>query len=70
MKFPVPAALALVVSSLLLTACSHHGVQDARQSGVNRRQDRIDSRTGARQDRWAERGAREDARAQARFDSW
>ncbi len=39
-------------------------------SGVERRQDRIDSRTAARQERWRERGDREDARAAARFDSW
>jgi hypothetical protein len=45
-------------------------VQDARASGVENRQDRIDSRTAARQERWKVRGEREDARAKARFDSW
>ena len=63
-------AVALFVSSILLSACSTSGVQDTRQSGVERRQDRMDSRTSARQDRWSERGEREDARAKARFDSW
>lgn len=57
-------------SSLFLGACSTGGVTDARQSGVERRQDRMDSRTYARQERWRERGEREDARANARFDSW
>jgi hypothetical protein len=61
---------AVFVAALSFTACSTSGVQDARMSGVERRQDRIDSRYNARQERWAERGAREDARAQARFDSW
>ncbi len=64
------SAAALLGASLLLSACSTPGVQDARQSGVENRQDRIDSRTYARQDRWKERGEREDARAKARFDSW
>jgi hypothetical protein len=60
----------LLAATVLISACSSSGVQDSRASGVNRRQDRMDSRTGARQDRWSERGSREDARAQARFDSW
>jgi hypothetical protein len=30
----------------------------------------MDSRASARQARWQERAEREDARAQARFDSW
>ena len=63
-------AAALLGASLLLSACSTSGVQNARASGVENRQDRIDSRTSARQDRWQERGEREDARAKARFDSW
>jgi len=63
-------SIAFCSASLLLSACSTSGVQNARQSGVERRQDRIDSRTSARQDRWSERAEREDARAQARFDSW
>lgn len=63
--------VALVVgASLALTGCSSSGVQEARASGVERRQDRMDSRSNARQQRWQERGEREDARAAARFDSW
>jgi outer membrane biogenesis lipoprotein LolB len=60
----------LFVASLLLSACSTAGVQDARASGLENRQDRMDSRTAARQERWKVRGEREDARAAARFDSW
>lgn len=63
-------AFALTATSLFFSACSTDEVQDTRQSGLERRQDRMDSRTAARQERWAERGAREDARAKARFDSW
>ncbi len=62
-------AVALLGTFILLPACSTHGVQDARASGLDNRQDRMDSRTSARQDRWQERGEREDARAAARFDS-
>ena len=63
------AFIALALTSLALSACTSSGVQDARQSGVNNRQDRIDSRTSARQGRWQERGEREDARAEARFNA-
>jgi hypothetical protein len=66
----ITAAVALLGASLLLSSCSTSGVQEARASGVESRQDRIDSRTSARQERWQERGEREDARAKARFDSW
>jgi hypothetical protein len=62
--------VALVGAALFLSSCSTSGVQEARASGVESRQDRIDSRTSARQARWQERGEREDARAKARFDSW
>ncbi|HET6408020.1 MAG TPA: hypothetical protein VFG14_09080 [Chthoniobacteraceae bacterium] len=64
------AMIALLGPSIAISACSTSGVQDARASGVDRRQDRMDSRTAARQERWRERGEREDARAAARFDSW
>ena len=60
---------ALVATAFVLSACSSPGVQDARDSGVHRRQDRIDSRTSARLDRWHERGEREDARSEARFNA-
>ena len=72
MKTPAQliAAVVLLGSTILLSACSTPGVQDARATGVENRQDRIDSRTSARQGRWQERGEREDARAKARFDSW
>ena len=63
-------AAAMLGSSILFSACSSPDVQDTRQSGVERRQDRIDSRTYARQERWQERGEREDARTKAQFDSW
>jgi outer membrane murein-binding lipoprotein Lpp len=63
-------ALAVPASVLLIAGCSTDPVQDTRHSGLERRQDRIDSRTSARQARWQERGEREDARAKARFDSW
>jgi hypothetical protein len=61
---------ALVGAWPLLAGCSTPGVQDARSSALERRQDRMDSRTYARQDRWQERGEREDARARARLESW
>jgi len=64
------AASAFLGASVLFTSCSTSGVQEARASGLENRQDRIDSRTSARQDRWSERAEREDARAKARFDSW
>ena len=72
MKTPAQliAAIVLLGSSILLSACSTPGVQDARASGLDNRQSRMDSRTSARQGRWQERGEREDARAKARFDSW
>jgi hypothetical protein len=60
----------LIASPLLLCSCSTPGVQDTRSTGLERRQDRMDSRTEARQERWKERGEREDARAEARFNSW
>jgi hypothetical protein len=61
---------AVASSSLLLSSCSSPSVQEARLSGIENRQSRIDSRTAARQERWRIRGEREDARAAARFDSW
>lgn len=61
---------ALSASAFAFGACASPGVQDARMSGVERRQDRIDARTSARQARWKERAEREDARAEARFNSW
>ena len=64
------AALSVLGVSAMLPACSTSGVQDARASGLSNRQDRIDSRTYARQERWRERGEREDARARARLESW
>ena len=62
--------LSIAAFALMTTGCSSPSVQESRSSGVERRQDRIDSRTGARQERWEVRGEREDARASARFDSW
>jgi hypothetical protein len=70
---PLPRFLAVVTllgAFVLLSGCSTSGVQDARASGLDNRQDRMDSRTAARQDRWKVRSEREDARAKARFDSW
>lgn len=61
--------IALAAAAFGLSACSTSGVQDARQSGVENRQDRMDSRTSARQQRWHERGEREDARSEARFNA-
>lgn len=66
----IVALVALITANLFISGCSTSGVQETRQSGVERRQDRMDSRTSARQARWQERGEREDARAAARFDSW
>ena len=68
--FHIIAAAALLGSSIFLSACSTAPVANARTSGVERRQDRMDSRVAARQERWKIRGEREDARAAARFDSW
>jgi hypothetical protein len=64
------AASVLLGSTIFLSGCSTSGVQNVRASGVERRQDRMDSRVSARQDRWQERGDREDARARARLESW
>jgi hypothetical protein len=64
------ALAALTLVSIALSGCSTSEVGDARTSGVERRQDRMDARTAARQERWKVRGEREDARAAARFDSW
>lgn len=64
------AATALLGTLFFLAACSTSTVKDTRASGLENRQDRIDSRAGARQERWQVRGEREDARAKARFDSW
>ena len=68
--FRLICASLLAASGFTFTSCSTQEVGDARQTGVERRQDRMDSRTSARQDRWSERAAREDARANARFESW
>ena len=59
-----------ILTSLFSSGCSTHPVQEARLSGVERRQDRMDSRTYARQERWRVRGERQDARARALLDSW
>lgn len=58
----------LLLATTLLSACQ--SAQDARMAGVQRQQDRIDARAAARQERWSERAAHEDARAEARFNSW
>lgn len=72
MKLPIQilSMTALLGALMLLPGCSTPGVQDTRSSALERRQDRMDSRTYARQDRWEERGEREDARARARLESW
>jgi len=64
------ALILLTLASIVLSSCSTTEVVDARTSGVERRQSRMDTRTAARQERWRIRGEREDARASARFDSW
>jgi hypothetical protein len=64
------AVISFLGPIILLSACSTSGVQGVRQSGLENRQGRMDSRVAARQERWRERGEREDARANARFDSW
>ena len=57
----------LALSSLAFAGCMS---QEARTARVERRQDRIDERTAGRQERWNIRAEREDARANAAFDSW
>ena len=64
------ALIVLSSASIFLSGCSTSEVADTRTSGVERRQDRMDARTSARQERWRVRGEREDARAAARFNSW
>jgi hypothetical protein len=64
------ALVALTLIPIVFSGCSTSEVSDARTSGVERRQDRMDARTTARQERWSVRGEREDARAAARFNSW
>ncbi len=61
---------AFILPSLFSSGCSTHSVQESRLEGVERRQDRMDSRTYARQERWRVRGERQDARARALLDSW
>jgi outer membrane murein-binding lipoprotein Lpp len=58
---------AAAASSIFFAGCM---TQEARTERVGRRQDRIDTRTAGRQERWEIRGEREDARAARRFDSW
>ena len=53
-----------------LTLLFFTGCADERTAGVERRQDRIDSRTQNRLDRREIRSNREDARSEARFDAW
>lgn len=60
-------SVVLVLCAACLPACMS---QEARTARVDHRQDHIDERTAGRQDRWAMRAEREDARAKARFDSW
>jgi len=54
-----------VIQCLVLTSCS----QEDRTAQLIDRQNRIDERTQARQERWKIRAEREDARADAFFDS-
>ena len=61
------AICALAYSSFFFCGCM---TQEARTNRVVRRQDRMDNRTAARQERWEIRAEREDARAARRFDSW
>ena len=56
------AATILFAPSILLTGC---GTQEVRTNALINRQDRIDARTEARQERWEIRSSREDARAAA-----
>ena len=58
---------AVVSTSYLLCGCMS---QQARTARVERRQDRIDTRTAGRQERQQIRAERQDARSQAAFDSW
>jgi hypothetical protein len=62
----------IALSAVAATSLSFFGCmsQEARTSRVEDRQERIDSRTSARQERWRIRGEHEDARAAARFNSW
>jgi hypothetical protein len=59
--------LILVTStSLMVCGCM---TQEARTGRVERRQDRMDSRTSGRQERWQTRAEHEDARSKAMFDA-
>jgi hypothetical protein len=64
------AALIFASAVIFCSACSSPDVQNTRAAGLENRQSRMDSRTGARQERWKVRGEREDARAAGRLDSW
>jgi hypothetical protein len=66
MKTTLPLLLLIATTLLPLTGCM---TQNARTDRVERRQDRIDTRTSGRQERWKVRAEREDARADAFFDS-
>jgi hypothetical protein len=70
LRIPLLSLTVLFGALTLLPGCSTPAVQDARASGVERRQDRMDSRTYSRYERRQERGDREDARARARLESW
>jgi PBP1b-binding outer membrane lipoprotein LpoB len=64
-----PHLLALLLAPVLLLAgCA--ATQEARTAGVESRQQRMDDRTTARQDRWKVRAEHEDARADAMFDTF
>ena len=61
-----PRLIAAALATILFAGCA----QDARMAGVERRQDNIDHRYEGRTERRQVRGEREDARVEARMDSW
>lgn len=68
MKTTLRIALLLTLSplvSIFTTSC-----QEGRTEALTRRQERMDARASARQERWAIRGEHMDARARGTLDSW
>lgn len=62
-----PRTIAIALASIsLISGCA----SDARNEGLENRQDRMDSRNESRVERRQLRGDREDARVKARMDAW
>jgi|GEM_PF-4758738 len=68
MKTTLRVIAILALSPLVLIFTT--GCQEGRTEALTRRQERMDARASARQERWAIRGEHMDARARGTLDSW